>query len=219
MRSPVAAFALAIAAACSGYAFAADQSPQPLARADCEKAGMNWNDRANVCGSNAAANPDLRPCERQMLSGASSRPWTSAGGAVASTAVNASIIVYWCIAPAGTNQEFSGLETYRLPFEIEPCSTRDYIPYRLVVPPCRSFEFGPWFQTPEAHRNTLACNKILLTHFTTGGRSGFHLLDRCVWHGHHLTIYIASCEPNAQPGIPQLIPQPCSRALPPDRAL
>jgi hypothetical protein len=39
---------------------------------------------------------------RQMLSGASPRPWTSAGGAVASTAVNASIIVYWCIAPAGT---------------------------------------------------------------------------------------------------------------------
>ena len=39
---------------------------------------------------------------RQMLSGASSQPWTSAGGAVASTAVNASIIVYWCIAPART---------------------------------------------------------------------------------------------------------------------
>jgi hypothetical protein len=55
MRSPVAAFALAFAVACSGYAFAADQSPQPLTRADCETAGMNWNDRANVCGSNAAA--------------------------------------------------------------------------------------------------------------------------------------------------------------------
>jgi hypothetical protein len=45
----------------------------------------------------------------QTLSGASSRPWTSAGGAVASTAVKASMIVYWCIASAGTNQESPAL--------------------------------------------------------------------------------------------------------------
>jgi hypothetical protein len=55
MRSPVVALVLTIAVACSGYAFAADQSPQPLTRADCEKAGMKWDNRANVCGANAAA--------------------------------------------------------------------------------------------------------------------------------------------------------------------
>jgi lipoprotein-anchoring transpeptidase ErfK/SrfK len=43
-----------MAVACSGYAFAADQSPQPLTRADCDKSGMKWNDRANVCRSKAA---------------------------------------------------------------------------------------------------------------------------------------------------------------------
>src|SRR6185295_4393420 len=43
--------------------------------------------------------------EPSLRSHASSRPCTSAGGAVASTAVKGSIIVYWCLAPAGTNQE------------------------------------------------------------------------------------------------------------------
>ena len=50
MRS--AAFALAITVACTGYASAAEQQPQPLTRPDCERAGMTWNDRGNVCGSN-----------------------------------------------------------------------------------------------------------------------------------------------------------------------
>jgi lipoprotein-anchoring transpeptidase ErfK/SrfK len=54
MRSPIATFALTMAVACSGYAFAADQLSQPLTRADCDKAGMKWNDRANVCRSKAA---------------------------------------------------------------------------------------------------------------------------------------------------------------------
>jgi hypothetical protein len=31
-------------------AFAVESTPQPLTRADCEKAGMQWNDNANVCG-------------------------------------------------------------------------------------------------------------------------------------------------------------------------
>jgi hypothetical protein len=31
-------------------AFAVETTPQPLTRADCEKAGMQWNDSANVCG-------------------------------------------------------------------------------------------------------------------------------------------------------------------------
>jgi hypothetical protein len=51
MRSPVLVVALAFAVACGGYAFAADEAPQPLTRADCDAAGMTWNDGTNVCGS------------------------------------------------------------------------------------------------------------------------------------------------------------------------
>ena len=35
-----------------GSAFAA---PQPLTRTDCQKAGMHWNDKANVCGGVSSA--------------------------------------------------------------------------------------------------------------------------------------------------------------------
>jgi hypothetical protein len=35
-----------------GLAFAA---PQPLTRADCQKAGMHWDDNANVCGGGGSA--------------------------------------------------------------------------------------------------------------------------------------------------------------------
>jgi len=52
MRSPTFAFAFVFAVAFSGYAFA---DPQPLTRADCEKASMTWNDSANVCGSSQDA--------------------------------------------------------------------------------------------------------------------------------------------------------------------
>ena len=55
MRSPVIVVALAFAVACGGYAFAADEAPQPLTRADCDAAGMSWDDSGNVCGSGAAA--------------------------------------------------------------------------------------------------------------------------------------------------------------------
>src|SRR4249919_1370421 len=51
MRSPVLVLALTFALACGGYAFAADEAPQPLTRADCDAAGMTWNDGTNVCGS------------------------------------------------------------------------------------------------------------------------------------------------------------------------
>ena len=51
MRSPVLVLALTFAVACGGYAFAADEAPQPLTRADCDAAGMTWNDGTNVCGS------------------------------------------------------------------------------------------------------------------------------------------------------------------------
>jgi hypothetical protein len=51
MRSPVLVLALTFVVACGGYAFAADEAPQPLTRADCDAAGMTWNDGTNVCGS------------------------------------------------------------------------------------------------------------------------------------------------------------------------
>jgi hypothetical protein len=49
--------ALIILAATSLPALAAETTPQPLTRADCEKAGMQWNDNANVCGGKEAAKP------------------------------------------------------------------------------------------------------------------------------------------------------------------
>ena len=55
MRSPVLVLALTFGLACGGYAFAADETPQPLTRADCDAAGMTWDDGANVCGSGAVA--------------------------------------------------------------------------------------------------------------------------------------------------------------------
>ena len=62
MRSPVLVLALTFGVACGGYAFAADDAPQPLTRANCDAAGMTWNDGANVCGveSMAAAQPLTR---------------------------------------------------------------------------------------------------------------------------------------------------------------
>ena len=63
MRSPVIALALTIAVACSGYAFA---ETQPLTRADCGKAGMKWNDGANVCGGGAAAAATAAPAKGEV---------------------------------------------------------------------------------------------------------------------------------------------------------
>ena len=43
-------------------ACAAETTPQPLSRADCEKAGMHWSDNANVCGGKEArAKPEAKP--------------------------------------------------------------------------------------------------------------------------------------------------------------
>ena len=54
MRSLIVALALVGAVACTGEAFAADQSPQPFTKTDCDKAGMHWDDNANVCGADKA---------------------------------------------------------------------------------------------------------------------------------------------------------------------
>jgi hypothetical protein len=88
MRSPVVAFALAIAVACSGYAFAADQSPQPLTRADCKKAGMKWNDRANVCGSNAAAPAPAKNYHHRTPE------WLTAIGTIAAVALALAVALF-----------------------------------------------------------------------------------------------------------------------------
>lgn len=43
-------------------ALAVETTPQPLTRADCEKAGMQWNDSANVCGGkHAISKPETQP--------------------------------------------------------------------------------------------------------------------------------------------------------------
>jgi hypothetical protein len=53
---------LSLMTAAIGPAFAAETTPQPLSRADCEKAGMQWNDTANVCGGKqATAKPGAKP--------------------------------------------------------------------------------------------------------------------------------------------------------------
>jgi hypothetical protein len=42
--------AMALAVAFTAPAFAAGPAAQPLTKADCKKAGLKWNDQANVCG-------------------------------------------------------------------------------------------------------------------------------------------------------------------------
>ena len=39
----------------AGQAYAEDVAAQPLTRSDCYKAGMSWDDNANVCGQGHAA--------------------------------------------------------------------------------------------------------------------------------------------------------------------
>jgi hypothetical protein len=39
--------------------FAADTASQPLNRADCDKAGMHWDENANVCASAQAGSPQV----------------------------------------------------------------------------------------------------------------------------------------------------------------
>jgi hypothetical protein len=53
MKSVASVFALGSVLFLASSAFAADPSSQPLTRADCNKAGMSWNEGANVCASKA----------------------------------------------------------------------------------------------------------------------------------------------------------------------
>jgi len=49
MKAIASIFALGSALAVAPTVFAADTSSQPLTRADCGKAGMRWDEGANVC--------------------------------------------------------------------------------------------------------------------------------------------------------------------------
>src|SRR6478672_10947006 len=49
MRAIASIFALGSALVVASTVLAADTSSQPLTRADCGKAGMRWNEGANVC--------------------------------------------------------------------------------------------------------------------------------------------------------------------------
>ena len=94
MRSPVLVLALTFAVACGGYAFAADEAPQPLTRADCDAAGMTWNDGANVCGveSMAAAQPMTRAdCQAAGMKWNDDRNVCGVGRAAASAAAAAHV--------------------------------------------------------------------------------------------------------------------------------
>ena len=51
----------------SSTAFAADIDSQPLTRADCDKAGMRWNDSANVCAGTSSQPLTRADCDRASM--------------------------------------------------------------------------------------------------------------------------------------------------------
>jgi hypothetical protein len=53
MKAIASIFVLGSALVVASTVFAAEPSSQPLTRADCDKAGMGWDEGANVCVSNA----------------------------------------------------------------------------------------------------------------------------------------------------------------------
>jgi hypothetical protein len=53
MKAIASIFALGSALVVASTVFAAEPSSQPLTRADCDKAGMGWDEGANVCVPNA----------------------------------------------------------------------------------------------------------------------------------------------------------------------
>lgn len=58
MRSKQSAIVFASALLFGWPALAVDNVTQPLNRADCDKAGMHWDDSANVCAANQAGSPE-----------------------------------------------------------------------------------------------------------------------------------------------------------------
>jgi len=52
VKSLVALIAVTVVVGFSTPVFAAEEASQPLTKAECDKAGMKWDDAANVCGGN-----------------------------------------------------------------------------------------------------------------------------------------------------------------------
>ena len=64
MRAPMLIIAFGAAFGIIAPAISAENTPQPLTRADCEKAGMQWNDNANACsGKEASAQSETKPAK------------------------------------------------------------------------------------------------------------------------------------------------------------
>ena len=93
MKALVSIFALATGLIVASMTFAADAPSQPLTRLECDKAGMHWNEEANVCAepnSTAAtthsstafaADIDSQPLTRADCDKAGMR-WSDAGKCV-----------------------------------------------------------------------------------------------------------------------------------------
>jgi hypothetical protein len=72
MKSVKSTIVFAIAMLVSSAVFAADNATQPLSKADCGKAGMHWDDSANVCaasqgGSTQAVAPKAETSTKSMV--------------------------------------------------------------------------------------------------------------------------------------------------------
>ena len=83
MKTVASVFALGSVLLLASSAFAADTSSQPLTRADCNKAGMSWNEGANVCASKAEG---LKAAQTAKASAASNAKGASKPKAVSKAA-------------------------------------------------------------------------------------------------------------------------------------
>ena len=99
MKTIASIFALLSALVVASTVLAADTTSQPLTRADCDKAGMRWNEGANVCTESTstaaqaearfAANTSSQPLTRADCSKAGMRWDEEANVCTESTAVQA----------------------------------------------------------------------------------------------------------------------------------
>jgi hypothetical protein len=75
MRSKQSAIVFASALLFGWPALAVDNVTQPLNRADCDKAGMHWDDSANVCASNQGGSTQAVAASTKSMAG--SKPATA----------------------------------------------------------------------------------------------------------------------------------------------
>ena len=69
MRSKPSAIVFASALLFGWPALAVDNVTQPLNRADCDKAGMHWDDSANVCASNQGGSTQAVAASTKSMAG------------------------------------------------------------------------------------------------------------------------------------------------------